>query len=95
MPSPPIHLDARRRLFEIRIDGAVAHLEYREEDGVLNILHTIVPSALGGRGYGAALVDAAVAHAAEAGLRVASECWYATRRLATREAAAAGAKAGH
>jgi len=95
MSTPPIHLDATRRLFEISIDGAVAHLEYREKHGVLTILHTIVPSALGGRGYGAALVDAAVAHAAEAGLRVASECWYATRRLAAGETIAADGKAGH
>lgn len=95
MSTPPIHLDAHRHLFEISVDGRVAHLEYREKQGVLTILHTVVPSALSGRGYGAALVEAASRHAAHAGLQVKSECWYATRHLAAKEAAGTGAKAGH
>ncbi|MDR6992576.1 GNAT family N-acetyltransferase [Luteimonas sp. 3794] len=95
MSTPSIQMDTARRLFEISVDGHVAHLEYREKQGVLTILHTLVPSALGGRGYGAALVDAAVAHALQAGLRVASECGYATRRLAANEARATAGKTGH
>ncbi|MCD9007952.1 N-acetyltransferase [Luteimonas sp. XNQY3] len=82
MSNPPIRLDAARHLFEIRIDGQIAYLEYREKHGVLTILHTIVPSALGGKGLAAALVDAALAHAARKGLKVASECWYASRHIA-------------
>ncbi|MFL6585851.1 MAG: GNAT family N-acetyltransferase [Luteimonas sp.] len=95
MSNSPIRLDAVRHLFEITVDGHVAHLEYREKQGVLTILHTFVPSALGGRGYGAALVHAAVKHAAHAGLKVASECWYATRHLAAQEDAGTGGKGGH
>ena len=95
MSNPSIRLDAVRHLFEINVDGHVAHLEYREKQGVLTILHTLVPSALSGRGYGAALVDAAVGHAAHAGLKVVSECWYATRHLAGKEDAGTGSKGGH
>jgi len=94
MSNPPVRLDATRHLFEISVDGHVAHLEYREKHGVLTILHTLVPSALGGRGFGAALVDAALAHAAGKGLQVTSECWYATRHIAARQAAETGAEAG-
>lgn len=92
MSSPPIRQDAVRHLFEINVDGHVAHLEYREKQGVLTILHTLVPSALSGRGYGAALVDAAVRHAAHAGLQLTSECWYATRHLAAKQTSAEGAE---
>ncbi|VXB65900.1 conserved hypothetical protein [Luteimonas sp. 9C] len=95
MSPPRIHHDTARHLFEIRIDGQVAHLEYREHAGALTILHTIVPGALGGRGYGAALVDAAVRHAAQSGLEVRSECWYATRHLAARDPTGTGVEAGH
>ncbi|MEF3081252.1 GNAT family N-acetyltransferase [Luteimonas sp. SMYT11W] len=95
MSNPPIRLDAARHLFEISVDGQVAHLEFREKQGVLTILHTIVPGALGGRGYGAALVDAAVAHAGSRGLQVASECWYATRHLAAEKDPGTGGKGGH
>lgn len=95
MSTPRIHLDTARHLFEIRVDGHVAHLEYREKQAVMTILHTVVPSALGGRGYGAALVEAAARHAAQTGLGLASECWYATRHLAAREAAETAGKVGH
>ena len=87
MTTPAVHHDPVRHLFEITLEGHVAHLEYREKQGVLTILHTIVPAPLGGRGLGAVLVDAALAHAAAAGLEVASECWYASRRIAALQAA--------
>jgi len=87
MTTPTVHHDAVRHLFEINIEGHVAHLEYREKQGVLTILHTIVPPPLGGRGLGAVLVDAALAHAGQSGLKTASECWYASRRIEALEAA--------
>lgn len=81
MTTPPVHHDPVRHLFEISIDGHVAHLEYREKQGRMTILHTIVPSQIGGRGLGAALVDAALAYAKASGLGIASECWYARERM--------------
>ena len=82
MSSSAIHHDPDRRLFETVVDGHVAHLEYREDAGVLTILHTIVPPQIGGRGLGAGLVDAALAYASSLGLRIASECAFATHRIA-------------
>ncbi|MET0327950.1 MAG: GNAT family N-acetyltransferase [Luteimonas sp.] len=87
MTTPPVHHDPVRHLFEIAVDGHTAHLEYREKQGLMTILHTIVPSPLGGQGLGAVLVDAALAHAQSSGLQVASECWYATRRIEAVRAA--------
>lgn len=88
MSTPTVHHVPGRRVFEAVFEGQVAHLEYREDAGVLTILHTIVPAPLGGRGLGAALVEAAIAYAASQGLQVASECWYATRHIAARPASA-------
>ncbi|PBJ83187.1 GNAT family N-acetyltransferase [Lysobacteraceae bacterium NML93-0399] len=84
MSAVTVQHDPARHLFEIVDEGHIAHLEYREKGGVLTILHTIVPAPLAGRGLGAALVDAAVAHAQQAGLQVASECSYADHRLSLR-----------
>jgi len=95
MSTPSVHHDSHRHLFELEVDGQVAHLEYREKGGVLTILHTIVPGALGGRGYGSALVDAAVSFASGRGLEVASECGFATRHLGARNTGHESGEAGH
>lgn len=60
------HNPATQR-FETVIDGHTAFLSYQViDDTTLNYNHTIVPSALGGRGIGSALVkfalDTAQAH---------------------------------
>ena len=47
--------------FELTVDGAVAELIYRRRADRLVLLHTEVPKALGGRGIGGQLVQAAVA----------------------------------
>lgn len=90
MSAQHVHHDPVRRLFEISLEGQVAHLEYREKQGLMTILHTIVPTPLGGRGLGTVLVDAALAHASSVGLKVASECWYASRRIEALQAAGEG-----
>lgn len=82
MSIPQIHHDPDRHLFQTVAEGHAAHLEYHERTGVLTILHTVVPATLGGQGLGARLVDAALAYARSQGLRVASECWYASRHIA-------------
>lgn len=90
MSSPQIHHDPERHLFEATGEGHAAHLEYREQAGVLTILHTIVPTPLGGQGLGGRLVDAALAYAKSRGLRMVSECWYASRHMAAQDAAGEG-----
>ena len=45
--------------FETVVDGVTAYVEYRKEDDSIDILHTIVPPAIEGRGIASRLVGAA------------------------------------
>jgi len=60
--------------FEIHTEHGVALLRYAHEGSSLNLLHTEVPDALEGRGYGAALAKAALAYARDEGLTVVPSC---------------------
>lgn len=71
-----VHNPSRNR-FEAMVDGQLCRLEYRLLDGVMNIHHTEVPAALGGRGLGGMLVTAALAYARGNGLKVSPTCSYA------------------
>jgi len=62
--------------FEATVDGQLCVANYHLVDGVMRIVHTGVPSALGGRGIAAELVRAAFAHAAATGLEVEPWCSY-------------------
>jgi predicted GNAT family acetyltransferase len=61
-------------VFEIRTDVGTALLRYAHEDGKLNLIHTEVPQALEGRGYGAALAKTALDYAESVGLKVIPSC---------------------
>lgn len=76
------HQDSRR--FEVDTPHGTAYLSYElSPDGkVIDLQHTIVPQEAQGGGIGAALVDAAFAHAREQGLRVHPSCAYAKAWLA-------------
>ena len=78
--SQVVHDEAHRR-FEVEVDGQVAVLGYERLDATMLITHTRVPSPIGGRGIGARLVAAAVAHAEERGLTVRTTCWFAEEWL--------------
>ena len=41
--------------FETVVDGVTAYVEYRKEDDSIDILHTIVPPAIEGRGIASRL----------------------------------------
>ena len=71
-----VHNPSRNR-FEATVDGQLCRLEYRMHDGVMNIHHTEVPAALGGRGLGGMLVAAALAYARANALKVMTTCSYA------------------
>ncbi len=71
-----IHKPEDRR-FEVWEDGLVGYVEYYLHDGALDILHTIVPYKLEGRGIGSALVKAAYEWAREEGLDSAATCRFA------------------
>lgn len=71
-----IHKPEERR-FEVWEDGAVGYVEYYLHDGALDILHTIVPYRLEGRGIGSALVKGAYDWARSEGLEAAATCRFA------------------
>jgi predicted GNAT family acetyltransferase len=74
--------------FEAVVDGLVATLTYRRNPKRLVLVHTEVPDALAGRGIGSALVDAAIAAAAEAHLTVVPRCPFARQWLQAHPEAA-------
>jgi predicted GNAT family acetyltransferase len=49
-----------RSRFEITVDGLTATLDYERTLTTLTLIHTEVPEALRGRGFGARLVESAV-----------------------------------
>jgi predicted GNAT family acetyltransferase len=72
-----IRHDMQRHRFETEVDGHVGYVEYFLDDGVLAIIHTIVPPAIGGRGIAGQLVQAAVDFAQARELKVDPQCSYA------------------
>jgi uncharacterized protein len=78
MSDPVIVTDnADASRLEIHADGDVAELTYRIRAGRLVLIHTGVPESLGGRGFGAQLVLAAIGKAAHEGLTVVPVCPFA------------------
>jgi predicted GNAT family acetyltransferase len=76
MDLPITHDDASHR-FEAVVDGHEGHVEYTLHGDVMEILHTIVPPELGGRGIAGQLTVAALGYARSHGLKVRPTCPYA------------------
>lgn len=74
--------NAEASRFEAEVEGRLARCDYRFSDGVMLLVHTEVPPALEGRGIGAALVRAALEHAAANGLKVRPRCSFVSAYLA-------------
>jgi predicted GNAT family acetyltransferase len=76
--TPTLHIrhDAAASRFEAAVDGGIAECVYRMGPGLMNIVHTEVPSQAEGRGIAAALVRAALAHTRAKGWRVRASCSY-------------------
>lgn len=60
--------------FEVSADGHTAFLEYSEDGNRLELVHTEVPEALGGRGIAGDLARGALAYARARGMRVRVTC---------------------
>jgi uncharacterized protein len=60
--------------FEIRTDEGTALLAYLRRGTELEMMHTEVPDALEGQGYGAALAEAALDYARREGAKVRPSC---------------------
>jgi uncharacterized protein len=67
---------AQSRL-EIVEDAGISVLEYRKIGDRLDLVHTGVPKQFEGKGYGAALVQAAIRMARDEGLAIIPSCPYA------------------
>jgi len=72
--SPQVIKNSAEHRFEIRGDEATAILTYRENARHITLVHTEVPEALEGRGYGGQLARAALEYAKAAGIRVIPVC---------------------
>ena len=70
-----------RQRFEIRMDGHLAKLNYRVNDGEIDLIHTEVAEELGGRGLGNKLVEAALAYARANRLKVVPSCSFVSKYL--------------
>lgn len=62
--------------FETVIDGITAYVEYEKFPGGLDLVHTIVPKPIGGKGVAADLVKHALDYAAQNGLKIIPTCSY-------------------
>lgn len=70
-----VHHPERNR-FEIHKNGLTAYVEYLPYNGGIDLIHTIVPRAMQGRGVAALLVGAAMNYARIHGLKVIPSCPY-------------------
>ena len=76
-----INHQPERKLFTTEVEGCTAYVEYDLTDGSLNILQTIVPPPIEGKGIASALVKKAYEYAADQGLKPKATCWYAVKWL--------------
>ena len=81
MQTYSIHNNPEHTRFETQVEGYTAVLDYTLRDGVMQIDYVLVPSEIGGRGIGGALVKAAVDWADAEGLRIHPICGFARRAI--------------
>lgn len=68
--------------YEILLDGALAGvIDYRDNEGVLDLFHTGVEPQFGGRGLGSLLVAYALGDVAESGGKVRPSCPFIARYI--------------
>jgi predicted GNAT family acetyltransferase len=79
--SRAIEHNTTRQRFECTEDGILSVLNYELQNGVMNITHTGVPEAVGGRGIAADLTRCALETAQQQGWRVRPLCSYAAAYL--------------
>ena len=70
-----------QKLFKMEVDGRTAFVEYRLLGDSLDIIHTIVPPPIEGRGIAAALVKATYDFALQNRLKPKATCSYAVKWL--------------
>ena len=78
--SNVIHNQAANR-FEVKVDGNLAVLEYIRRGERIAFTHTLVPTAIEGRGLGSQLVETGLNYARENNLKVRSTCWFVSKYI--------------
>lgn len=86
--------DPVRHRFAVQLPDGEAELSYIDEGRVLDLVHTYVPAGHRGEGIGEALVEEALAHAREHGLRIRPSCPFVRSWLAEHPGAADGVVEG-
>ena len=87
--TPQITDNQAKSRFELTAEGKLAELVYHQHGDRLALIHTEVPSELGGRGFGGALVATALDRAEREGLTVVPLCPFARAWLERHPGAAA------
>ena len=72
--SSAVSHDPNTGRFEIHTDEGTALLTYLRSGSELEMMHTEVPEALEGQGYGATLAEAALDYARQQGAKVRPSC---------------------
>ncbi len=72
--SIPLVKNGEKQRFEVEIEGYTAFIDYKDEGGVVRLIHTESPEALAGRGVATALVEKTPAYLDENGYRLVPVC---------------------
>lgn len=73
-PSVDINHNTDKNCFETTIDGHTGFISYQDQGDSIIYDHTIVPSELGGKGVGSALVKHALNYARNENKKVIPQC---------------------
>ncbi len=79
--EPEVTHNQEERRFELAVDGHLAVLSYIVYGERITFTHTLVPSAIEGRGLGSKLVETGLHYARENGLKVRSTCWFVSKYI--------------
>lgn len=60
--------------FEFDLEGQTGLIDYREEDGLVYLVHTEVPESLGGQGFGTEMVRQALEEIRKHDAKVVPRC---------------------
>ncbi|MGH7477693.1 MAG: GNAT family N-acetyltransferase [Longimicrobiales bacterium] len=80
-PRVDVRRNPDRARFESEVDGGTAVMTYREQDGVLELLHTEVPQLSRRRGIASAIARHALDYARERGFMVKPICPFVVRYI--------------
>lgn len=70
-----VHNESEKR-FQTVVDGVTAYISYTIYQAGIDLVHTIVPKEIGGRGVAAALTEYVLNYAIDNGMRVRASCYY-------------------